>query len=213
MSFRQSTYLNDTSPMKKDFPPHALWPNHTHSGHRIHWGRMETVNCFPGNTMTVQTICSRNETLSARLGRGHAHPSVDLIAAVGPGRRARSSLIRGTAMWAAVLAGRRALGRLGPVRVGIRLARRLWGVDVVFRGMIVLKGDVSGVLFHFLIPILSLGSENTRILTNCSIRCICHCYYGDCSFDRGVVYCDLLDQTAGYYFHFYSLLFPVSLFP
>ncbi|KAJ5490391.1 Mitochondrial substrate/solute carrier [Penicillium expansum] len=41
------------------------------------------IELLPGNTMTVQTICSRNETLSVRLGRGHAHPSVDLIAAVG----------------------------------------------------------------------------------------------------------------------------------
>jgi hypothetical protein len=34
-------------------------------------------------------------------------------------------------------------------RVGIRLVRRLLGVDVVFRGMIVLLGDVSITISFF----------------------------------------------------------------
>lgn len=109
MTFRLGTYLSDTSSMKMDFPQHALWPNHSHSGRHIPWTQMETVSSFPERIITAPSICSRNEISSVRLGQRRAYPSVDPIAVVGPGRHARSSLIRGMAMWAVVLAGRLAL--------------------------------------------------------------------------------------------------------
>jgi hypothetical protein len=49
-----------------------------------------------------------------------------------------------------VLVGRNVRGRLGLVRVGIRLVRRLLGEGVVFPGMIVWLGDVSLYLISFL---------------------------------------------------------------
>lgn len=150
---------------------------------------MNTVSTFPEKTI-AQTICLKNEISSARLGHWGAHPSVDPIAAVGPGRRARLLLIQGTAMWAAVLAGRRALGLLGRVRVGIRLVRRLWGVGVVSRDMIVLKEDVSE--YSQIVD----GNWEYEPFADWLSRRIHHCYYGDSSFDRDVVYCDLFDQAG-----------------
>lgn len=105
-------------------------------------------------------------------------------------------------------------GMIGSCQSGYTACSQALGGGCCIPGYDCVEGGCEWIpFFPFLFPILSSGIGSMGAFTNCSTRCIHHCYYGVCSFDRGVVYCDLLDQTTGYYSHFHFLLFFDNLSP
>lgn len=92
-------------------------------------------------------------------------------------------------------------GMIGSCQSGYTACSQALGGGCCIPGYDCVEGGCKCISL-FIFSFLYCHWGNMSVLTDCSTRCIHHCYYGVYSFNHGVVYCDLLDQTRGYYFHF-----------
>lgn len=103
-------------------------------------------------------------------------------------------------------------GMIGSCQSGYTACSQALGGGCCIPGYDCVEGGCKWIsLFYFLVPRLPCGIGDMSAFTNCSNRCIHHCDYGVYPFNCGVIYCDLLDQTTGYYFHFLHPLSDLSL--